>query len=130
MRHSRENGNPVAGEKGVDSGLRRNDRAVLRSYLSVTEDNPFIGRQLFKPHRTAGVQLLCAYPHLRPQSELTAVGEPGAGVNVHTRGVHLVKKTHRAGVILGDDSLGMPRAVTFDMFQRLVQRVHYFYRCY
>jgi hypothetical protein len=24
----------------------------------------------------------------------------------------------------------MPRAVTFDMFQRLVQRVHYFYRCY
>ncbi len=68
------------------------------------------------------MELLGADTHLRPQPELPPIGEARAGVDVDAGCVHFVQEPHGVGVFLGDDGLGMPRAVAVDVLQSLIDR--------
>jgi len=60
---------------------------------------------------------------LGAEAELVAVGEAGGGVDQHGAGVDLADKPLGMGVFFGDDRLGVERAVTVDMVDRLIQSV-------
>ncbi len=51
------------------------------AHVAVADDDVLGGGHLGQAHRAAGVQLLGADPDLGAEAELTAVGEPGGGVD-------------------------------------------------
>ena len=44
---------------------------------------------------------------LSSQTELTAIGKPGAGIDLNTGGIHLIKKAHGCLIFLSYNSLRM-----------------------
>ena len=56
--------------------------------LTVAADNVFIGVEFLKPHRAAGMELLCGDAHFTAEAEFTAVGKAGGAVDVDSRGIH------------------------------------------
>lgn len=78
-------------------------RSMLRPYIYtsnqtsapnqiITVTDPLVGGQCVQAHWAAGVQFLGADGHFCAQAKLAAVGEAGAGVDVHRAGVH---RTHK-----------------------------------
>lgn len=51
--------------------------AYLRTNRIITETDPLVGGQRFKPHRAARMQLLGTDGNFSAQTELTAIGEAG-----------------------------------------------------
>lgn len=70
------------------------------------------------------MQLLSADRHFCPQTELAAVGETGAGVNVHRRRVHRTYKVFIAAQRSGEDRIGVVGAVGVDMVDGLIDVIH------
>ena len=68
----------------------RSRTVLLRTNMPIADADPLVGRQLFQPHRPAGVQLLRADRNLGAQAELPAVVEARAGVDEDGRRIHLV----------------------------------------
>ena len=60
--------------------------------LTVTVDYILGTGQLFQTHRAAGVHLLGGNADLGTQTELTAVGKAGGGIDIYCRTVHLRRK--------------------------------------
>src|SRR5581483_1648818 len=80
--------------------LPRSDDLILR------------GCQLPKGKGSPAVQLLRADPHLRAESELAAIGEPGRSVPIHRCRIHQLQELLRILLAGGDDSLRMLRRIT------------------
>ncbi|ABA49903.1 hypothetical protein BURPS1710b_3448 [Burkholderia pseudomallei 1710b] len=80
-------------------------------------------RETFEPDRAARVQLVVRDADLRAEPELEAVREARRRVHHHTRRIDFAQEAHRAVVILGDDRIGVMRAVLVDVFDRGVDAV-------
>ena len=76
-----------------------------------------------RPDRPARVQLVGRDADLGAEPVLEAVGEARRGVDHHRARVDLAQEAHRARVVLGDDRVGVLRAVLRDVRDRLVERV-------
>ena len=75
-----------------------------------------IAGQLFDADRPARMHLPGRDPDLRPHPELAAIGELGRGVDQHDAAVDLVQEAlRRSRGILGENAVGMVRAVAVDM---------------
>ena len=66
------------------------------------------------------MKLLGGNADLRPQTELAAVCEPGGGVDVHRRRIHVVQEVLGLEVVLRDDGLGVLGAVGIDEIDGLI----------
>src|SRR6185295_11984043 len=93
---------------------------LLFSHLSVTKDNKLGRRQLFQPHRSEGMNLTRTDANLSAQAELAAVVEACRSVDDHRRGINPVDKFPRSLIVGRHSTLGMLRAVAFDMIDRIV----------
>ena len=51
------------------------------------------------------MHLLGADGYLGSQTELPAIGETGAGVDIDTSSIYFIKEAHGGTIILGDNSL-------------------------
>ena len=76
--------------------------------------------QLAQADRAAGVQLLSRVADLRAHPELAAVGEPRRRVDVHAGGIDAELERARRRRVPGDDRLGVSRAVSVDVLDRLL----------
>ena len=61
------------------------------------------------------------YPDLRTEAYAEPVGEAGGGVDHYVGGVHPANELPRAGLVLGDDAVGVVRTMGVDEIYRLVQ---------
>lgn len=89
-------------------------RAVDNAAVAAEADYIFLG---VKPYMVAG---LMEKIDLRPQTELAAVCEPGGGVDVHRRRIHVVQEVLGLEVVLRDDGLGVLGAVGIDEIDGLI----------
>jgi hypothetical protein len=69
------------------------------------------------------VELAGGDADLRAEAELAAVGELGRGVHQHDRAVDLAEEPFGAAGVLGDDRVGMVRAVAVDVVDRALDAV-------
>ena len=95
---------------------------MSRPHLSFALDNPLVGSDFFQGHRTARTQLLRADANLRSQSELGAVGKRGGGIPIDAGGIDMRLELAGGLLVLRDDGLAVPGAVTVDVLQCLVER--------
>ena len=95
--------------------------------LTGAVDDVFIGAQLLQAHGAPGVELLGGDAHFAAQAELSAVGEPGGGVDINCGAVHARRQNSRAalsspvmmavavaGGVLGDVVNGLLHAAHHD----------------
>ena len=68
------------------------------------------------------MQLVGGDADLGAQPVLEAVGEAGRDVDHHARRIDLAQEARRGGVRIGDDRVGVMRAVALDVSDRLVER--------
>src|SRR5690606_21927679 len=73
--------------------------------------------------RAARVQLVGGNADLGAQPVLEAVGEAGGGVDHHRTGVHLGEEAPGVTEVLGDDGVGVLRAVGVDVLDGRLQRI-------
>ena len=66
--------------------------------------------------------------NLCAQTIFKAVGKSGRGIDHHRAGIHLTQEAHCVPVIVGDDGIGVARAVLVDVGDGVVDVVHHFYR--
>ena len=83
--------------------------------LAVSVNDEFARRQCLQTHGASGMEFLRGNPDFRPEPELVAVGEPGAGVDVNRSAVHLVQEFLCIVVILRDDGLRVSRGIPVDV---------------
>ena len=76
----------------VHAKANRKIPSRLFSDLSVSINDIFGGGQGQKSHGASGMKLLGADADLCPKAELKAVGEPGGGVHIDRRRIHLVQE--------------------------------------
>ena len=93
----------------------------LWSYLPITENNIFYGRQCFQPHRAACMQFLRADADLGTEAEFKAIRETGGGIDINGSRVDLVKKTQCVAVIFRDDCFGVAGVVAVDMSDGFIE---------
>src|SRR5690349_22385591 len=95
-----------------------------RPRLSGAVDAVLEAGQLLGSDRTARVKLASGDTDLGAEAELAAVGELGRGVMQNDRRIDLVEEFLRGVRVLRDDCIGMVRAVSVDMRDRLIDAVH------
>ena len=93
--------------------------------LSVTADDVFIGAQLVKPHRAAGVEFLRGDAHLAAEAELAPVGKARGDVDIGRGAVRAVDKALGARGVLGDNGVAVVRRVGEDVRDGGIQTVHH-----
>src|SRR5262249_59372532 len=91
--------------------------------LTRSADAVFEAAQLLHADRTPRVEPAGGNADLGAEAELAAVGELGRGVVQDDRRIDLREELLRRRRIGGDDGIGMIRAVTLDMGDRLVDAV-------
>ena len=96
--------------------------------LAVAVDDVFVGTQLRQPHGAAGVELLGADAHLTPQTELSAVGEPGGGVHIHRRAVHAGGKAVRRNGVRRHNTFAVMGGMAGNVADGFVHIVHHGHR--
>ena len=92
--------------------------------LTRPEGHKFGRRQVAYAHGTLGMQLGGADPDFSAKAELPAVVETGGRVDGGEGGVGLAQKARGVGVVVGANDFGVVRAVTGDVSQRVIQRIH------
>src|SRR6185436_73805 len=92
--------------------------------LPVAEHHVLERGEAFQSHGTARVQLVGGDADLRAEAVLVAVGEAGRRVDDHRARVDLAQEALRALRVLGDDRVGVLRAVGGDVLYRLLEPVH------
>src|SRR3954471_4016199 len=100
-------------------------RVALLADLTLADHHVLGGGQVIEADRPARMQAIRRDADLGAHAVLAAVGEAGRRVDVHGRGVHLAGEPLGGGLVLGDDRLGMARAVAGDVLERAVQRRHH-----
>ncbi len=70
------------------------------------------------------MQLGGADPDFSAKAELPAVVETGGRVDGGEGGVGLAQKARGVGVVVGANDFSVVRAVTGDVIQRVIQRIH------
>src|SRR6478735_4586310 len=100
-------------------------RVALLADLTLADHHVLGGGQVLEADRPARMQAIRRDADLGAHAVLAAVGEAGRRVHVHGRGVHLAGEPLGGGLVLGDDRLGMARAVAGDVLERAVQRRHH-----
>src|SRR5437762_4445173 len=78
----------------------------------------FEAGELLDADRATGVQLAGGDADLGAEAELAAIGELGRGVVQHDRRIDLVEEFLCRGLVLGDDRVGVVRAVALDVLDR------------
>src|SRR5262245_9100379 len=71
--------------------------------------------ELLDADRPARMEAAGGDPDLGAEAELAAVGELGRGVVQHNGGIDLAQELFGRALVLGDDGLGVVRAVALDM---------------
>ena len=66
------------------------------------------------------MQLVIRDADLGAEAELEAVGEAGGGVDHHRGGIDFAQEAHGVAVVVGDNRVGVIRAVAFDVVHRCV----------
>src|SRR6478672_6905879 len=85
--------------------------ATSAAHVAVAQDDPLLRREPLEAHGTARVQLVGGDADLRAEAVLEAVRETRRGVHHDRARVHLAQETAGARPVLGDDRIGMLRAV-------------------
>ena len=91
--------------------------------VSVALDDPFVGCEFPESHGASGVHFLCADSDFGSESELGAVGEGGAGVDVAAGGVDFAEEALGGLLVFGYDGFGVFEAVVVDVLEGLVDGV-------
>ena len=96
-----------------DGAVRCGDAltAVPTADLAVAEHDALERGEALEPDRAARVQLVGGDADLGAQAVLEAVGEAGRGVHHHRARIDLAQEAPRARDVLGDDRVGVLRAV-------------------
>ena len=77
--------------------------------------------ELFDADRPARVHAARRDADLGAEAEFAAIGELGRGIVQHDRGIDLFQEALGRGGVLGDDAIGVMRAVALDMLDRCIQ---------
>ncbi len=85
------------------------------------EHDVLLRGEAFEAHRAARVQLVGGDADLRAEAVLEAVGEARRGVHHHRARIDFAQETLRVRVVLGDDGVGVRRAVLGDVLHRRVE---------
>ena len=85
----------------------------------------FEGRELLEPHRPAGMEAPSGDADLGPHAELATVGELGRGIVQHNGAVDAGEEFLGCVLVLGDDHLGVLRAVARDVIDGFVEPIHH-----
>src|SRR5512135_171518 len=94
---------------------KRPRAAKLVAHLPVAQHDPLLRREAFEPHRAARMELVGGDADLGAQAVLEAVGEARGGVHHHRARVHLAQEGLGVRPVLGDDRVGVLRAVARDV---------------
>src|SRR5688500_18841530 len=86
--------------------------ANLCAHVPVAQHDPLLRGEALEADRPAGLQLVGRDADFGTQPVLEAVGEAGRRIHHHRARVDLAQEALRAGPVLGDDRVGMPRAVS------------------
>src|SRR3954454_12778078 len=105
------------------AGCRLKTRWGSRPRLPGAVDVIFEACQLLGAYRTAGVKFPRGDADFRAEAELAAVGELGRCVMQHDRGIDLVEKFARGGLVLRHDRVGVVRAMIVNMRDRFVDTI-------
>src|SRR5436305_14739099 len=98
-------------------------RYVLSASLTGTEDDPLAARQAFEPDRTARMQLVRRNADLRAEPVFEAVGEARRRVHENGARVDLAQESHCTHMIVGDDPIGVLRAILRDVVDCVIDTV-------
>src|SRR5208282_6449258 len=91
--------------------------------LSAAADAVLETGELFDTDRAARVQPAGGDADLPAEAELTAIGKLRRSIMQDDRRIHLAQKLLRRRLVLGDDRVGVMRAVALDMSDRGVDAV-------
>src|SRR4029077_18380123 len=94
-----------------------------RPRLSAAADAVLETGELLDADRAARVQPAGGDADLGAEAELAAVGELRRGVVQHDRRIHFAQEFFRRGFVLGDDRIGVMRAIALDMGNRGIDAV-------
>src|SRR3569833_2955297 len=89
--------------------------------MALPQHDELLTREPFESDRSAHVDLVGADAALRAETVFEAIGETRRGVHHHRARIHLAQETPRARVILGDDGVGVLRAVALDVGERRIE---------
>src|SRR3569623_1083998 len=89
--------------------------------MPLPQHDELLTREPFESDRSAHVYLVGADADLRTETVFEAIGETRRGVHHHRARIHLAQETPRARVILGDDGVGVLRAVALDVGERRIE---------
>jgi len=80
---------------------------VVLHHLAVPDQDVLVDHQALHPHRSAGMDLVGADPHLRPLAEAVSVGESGGCVDEDVGRIDSGDERGGRLHIAGDDGVGM-----------------------
>src|ERR1700682_912233 len=95
---------------------------VSLTYLPAAQDNPFPAGEPFEPDRAARVKLVGRDADLGAESVFESVGKAGRRIDHHRARIDLAHEPHRVAIVLGDDGVGVLRAVASDVLDRGIER--------
>src|ERR1700730_8932870 len=95
---------------------------VSFAYLPAAQDNPFPAGESFESDRATRVKLVGRDADLSPESVFEAVGKARRRIDHHRARIDLAHEPHRVAVMLGDDGVGMLRAIASDVVDRSIER--------
>src|ERR1700733_671535 len=112
---------PLLPRKDLFAGLT----GLLVANLSAAAYHVLVAGQLLHADGTARVKFVRADADLRAHAEFAAVGELRGRIVQHDGAVDPGQKPLRRGRVVGDDAIGVLRAVVADVFDRRVHTVHH-----
>ena len=100
------------------------NRQFVLTDITLAPDDVFIAAQLFKAHGTPGMEFLSGDTNLAAKTKFTAVGEPGAGIDIDRGAVHETYKTADIVFIPGNDTVAVVGGVVCNVADRGVYIIH------
>ena len=88
--------------------------------MTITQNDKLDGCQTFQANRTTRMELVGRDTDFRAQTILKAIGKPCRGIDHDRAGIHLPDETHCVRMIVGDDTVGVLRAVGVDVIDRRI----------
>ncbi len=96
------------------------------AHFAVAQHHPLHAGQAFQAHWAAGVKLVGGNADFRAQAIFEPVSEPRRGVHHDAGRIDLAQKLHGAGVIAGENGVGVLRAVAVDVGDGFIHPLHQF----
>src|SRR5262249_61082422 len=100
---------------------------ISRPSLTAPVNAVFKGGELVDADRAASMQASRGNADLRAEAEFPAIGELSGCVMQHDGGVDFTQECVRCRLVIGDDSVGVMRAIMLDMRDCGGEIVHYFH---